>query len=482
MFVARLSTRATNDDFFRGGRRSPWLLVAFGMLGASLSGVSFVSVPGMVETQQMTYMQMCLGFIPGYILVACVLLPIYYRLRLTSIYTFLQQYLGMSAWRVGAACFIIGDLLGSAVKFCLVCVVLQQFVFDGAGVPLPSGLRFIASVIGIDSVAFGLTQSFCLTVTLLMAAIWLYTRHGGVRTLVITDVLQTVCMLAALVLILFYAYGASACHSINYIIGSMRMFDFNMSSPTFFWRQFLSGIFVVVVMTGLNQNMMQKNLTCRSLPDARKNLLLLSVLFLPVNMLLLLLGALLLDCGLDAHADALLPAFVRHVAGQATVSAYILQATFVLGIASAAFSSADSSLTSLTTSWCIDIAARPDDERLRRRTHFCMAVSIVIVCYVLRLASSASLIDVVYTLVGYTYGPLLALFILAFLHRHRPCCLPLRTVLPACIIAPACCFILTHYITLGYELLLLNAAITLILIQIMHLLTSSPSRHKQILH
>ena len=432
-------------------------MVAYGMVGASVSGVSFVSVPGMVATQDLTYLQTCLGFILGYALVAFVLLPIYYRLNLTSIYSLLDQRLGAGAYRVGAWFFILSDLIGSAVKFYLVCVILQRFVFDAMGMP------------------------FWATVPLLVLCIWLYTRRGGVRTLVLTDVVQTTCMLLALCLIVWVVVDVLGGWNVVSTVLLPQVFDApsysgatgwghvfdceDWTSPRYFWRQFVSGAFIVVVMTGLNQNMMQKNLTCKTLRDAQKDMCLSGVLFLPVNAIFLLLGVLLLTMRLPAAGDELLPYFVENLTtgegGGVLGCALAVRALFMLGIVSAAFSSADSSLTALTTSFCVDIAAKPDDERLRHRVHILMSALLIAVVYLLRFVGSQSLIDTVYTLVGYTYGPLLGMFALALLTKHgQRHDINLCFTAIVCLISPLCCYIISRHCHLGYELLLINAAIT----------------------
>ena len=351
MAVSRLTAgRATNDTFYRGERRSPWWAVAFGMLGASLSGVTFVSVPGMVRAADMTYLQMCLGFIPGYLLVALLLLPVYYRLGLTTIYGYLERRFGLTSYRTGASFFLLSKLLGAAVRLYLVCLILQKVVFDALGWP------------------------FWVSAIVILILIWLYSRRGGIATLVWTDCLQTVVLLGALVLI---------CHSIlaaeGWGIGDAvdaikenpmsRVFEFSdWSSRQYFWKQFLSGAFIVVVMTGLDQDMMQKNLTCRSLRDSQKNMITNGLLYVPVNLLFLSLGVMMY--AFAANHSIELPASGDEVMPVLCAGGYLGQAallSFTLGITAAAFSSADSALTALTTSVCVDILRRPDDERLRRR-------------------------------------------------------------------------------------------------------------------
>ena len=291
------SRRADNNTFYRANRRAPWYMVAFGMVGASISGVTFVSVPGMVLSSQMTYLQMCLGFIVGYLVIAFVLLPLYYRLNLTTIYGYLGQRLGERSYLTGASFFLLSKMTGAAVRFYVVCIILQQFVFAPVGIP------------------------FIVNVLMMVALIWLYTRRGGIGTLVFTDVFQTFCLFTALVLIILEIISQlhfSVGEAVDAIAASemSRVFVFDdWVSPHHFWKQFLSGAFIAIVMTGLDQDMMQKNLTCKSLRDAQKDMCTYGVAFVPANLLFLALGALLaMYFGADAAAmkgDALLPSFIQ---------------------------------------------------------------------------------------------------------------------------------------------------------------------------
>ena len=426
-----------NDTFYRGERKSSWLMVAYGMIGASVSGVSFVSVPGMVVSQDMTYLQTCLGFILGYFIVANVLLPIFYKQNITSIYEVLGNQ------RVAAVLYFVSDILGSAVKFFLVCSMLQIFIFDDLGLP------------------------FILTVPLLVLCIWLYTKTGGVKTLVFTDVMQTTCMLIALIGLLW-----SLNEHYSPLIGNsehFRIFEFSdFRSTQNFWKQFLSGAFIVVVMTGLNQNMMQKNLTCRTLKESQKNMRLCGFFFVPINFLFLILGIMLTlwvgDAGelveMPQKGDDLLPLFIQ------TENIFWVKMLFVLGIISAAFSSADSSLTALTTSFCVDIMRKPEDERLRKVSHVIISLLFVLTVFAIKAMGSGSLLDLVYVLVSYTYGPLLGLF--GFNLLYKKTYLPSVPTLVICVAAPVICYFMNNYTTtyydykFGYELLLINGFITFI--------------------
>ncbi|MBR2238264.1 MAG: sodium:solute symporter [Prevotella sp.] len=449
--ISRWSARrgAGNDTFFRAGRRSPWPLVAFGMVGASISGVTFVSVPGMVLSSQMTYLQVCLGFILGYLAVAFVLLPVYYKLNLTSIYAYLVQRLGTEAYKTGAWFFLLSKMVGAAIKFYVVCIILQQFVLAAWGVP------------------------FWLTVTVMVLLIWLYTRHGGVRTLVFTDTFQTLCLFTALILIIYIVMqqlGYSVGEAVHAVAEDTRSRIFVMddwTSPQYFWKQILSGAFIVVVMTGLDQDMMQKNLTCRTLREAQKDMCSYGLAFLPANLLFLSLGVLLAQLfeaqgtPLPSYGDELLPMFVNGTQHLTTIT----QPLFVIGIVASSFSSADSALTSLTTSYCVDIREKADDERLRRRVHLLICLLFVLVIVAFDMLNNRSLIDAIYTIVGYTYGPLLGLFAFGLFTRWQ---VRGRWVPLVCVLSPLLCYVIStlseqlwdyHF---GYELLLLNGLLTFV--------------------
>ncbi len=441
------SRKANNDMFYRANRRAPWYMVAFGMIGASISGVTFVSVPGMVLTSQMTYLQMCLGFIVGYFVIAFVLLPLYYRLQLTSIYTYLGQRLGNRSYQTGAWFFLLSKMVGASVRFYVVCIILQQFVFEPAGIP------FIVNVVGM------------------VLLIWLYTRRGGIGTLVFTDSFQTICLFTALVLIILevighlnLAIGETVSSIANSAMSRIFVFD-DWVSPHNFWKQFLSGAFIAIVMTGLDQDMMQKNLTCKTLKDAQKDMCTYGVAFVPANLLFLSLGVLLtMALGTDMKGDELLPTFV-----QGTSAVYL----FVLGIVAASFSSADSALTSLTTCYCVDIRRQPDNEFLRKRMHVVMCFIFILFILLFRAVNSTSLIDAVYILASYTYGPLLGLFTFGLFTKQQP---DDRFVPYICIASPLICYALdsaTQYFwdyRFGYELLMLNGLLTFVGLWLTHFL------------
>ena len=446
VFSRLTSRRATNDTFYRANRRSPWYMVAFGMIGASISGITFVSVPGMVVKTDMSYLQMCLGFILGYAVVAFVLLPVYYRLNLTTIYSYLQTRLGQRAYKTGASFFLLSKLIGAAVRFYVVCIILQRFVLDQLGVP------------------------FVLTVVIMVGLIWLYTRKGGIKTLVWTDSFQTLCMFLTLLLIIYHvtselnlSLGEAVTAIANDSHSRIFIWD-DWASKLNFWKMFFSGIFVVIVMTGLDQDMMQKNLTCKTLRDAQKDMCTYGLAFVPVNLLFLSLGILLMmlankeGIAIPQMTDDLLPMF----AATGSLGTLII-VLFTIGIVATSFSSADSAMTALTTSWCVDIMERKDDDKLRKRTHFGFALLFVVFILGFKIVNSTSVIDAIYIICSYTYGPLLGLFAFGLFTSWQ---VKDRAVPYIAIVSPVICFAIetiTKQITgynFGYELLILNGALT----------------------
>lgn len=459
LYISRRSSRRGargNEAFFRAGRQSPWWLVAFGMIGASISGVTFISVPGWAQATGMTYLQMCLGFIVGYVIVAFVLLPLYYKWQLTSIYAWLGERFGRRTHRTGALFFLLSKLTGAAARLYLVCLVLCQFVVYPL---LGSGwLPFMLTAIGM------------------LFLIWLYTRQSGIQTIVRTDALQTACLL-------FSALGICVIAAHRLDLGFLdtfcfiaesplcRMWEFDPASKQAFWRQFLSGIFIVIVMTGLDQDMMQKNLTCRNLQEAQKDMCVYGLTFLPVNALFLGLGILLYAfCAAEgitppAASDELLPSLVS-----AGVLGHWVIIPFTIGIVAAAFSSADSALTALTTTVCIDLLqiergdlSEASARRIRHRVHLCMVGCFVLCMVLFRLANNTSVLDAIYVMGSYTYGPLLGLYAYGIF----TCRSVTDTFVPfVCLFAPVFCAALDYFAprlwgyTFGYELLLLNGMLT----------------------
>lgn len=441
--ISRLSSgKGTNDAFYRGERQSPWYVVGFGMLGASLSGVSFVSVPGMVQGADMGYLQMCMGFIPGYILVALVLLPLYYHNNVTSIYSYLGQRLGVSAHRTGASFFLLSKCIGAALRLYLVCAILQTYIFDFMQIP------------------------FWVVALIVLVLIWCYTNKGGIRSIVWTDCLQTLIMLLALVSIIYQIIARFDAPSVNIIqmvqdSNMSRIFHFdNPTSKAYFWKQFLSGIFIVVVMTGLDQDMMQKNLSCKNLRESKRNMISYGMLFLPFNFLFLVLGILLIlyaqfqAIALPERSDDILP-----VLCSSGVLGRVAEVSFFVGIVAACFSSADSALASLTTCFCVDVIRRPSDESLRRWAHPVISIVFLFIILLFRHLNSTSVIDAVYKVCSYTYGPLLGLFAYAIL-PHR---IPRGRLIPiVCLGSPVLCWGINEMsksvwgYQFGYELLMLN--------------------------
>lgn len=390
------SKSANNATFFKADNSSPWYLVAFGMIGASLSGVTFISVPGWVEGQQMSYMQMVLGYVIGYAVIGLVLLPLYYRLNLTSIYTYLEERFGRYSYKTGAWFFLLSRTIGAAFRLFLVANVLQLILFDAYQIP------------------------FWATVSITILLIWLYTFKAGIKTIVWTDTLQTLFMLIAVgVCIIMIKDSLKIDNLFSYIsenkLGQIFFFD-NPKAGDYFWNRFFSGAFIAIVMTGLDQDMMQKNLTCRNLKDAQKNMFWFTIVLVIVNFFFLALGVLLTDYattnGVEAHKDQLFPMIA--MSGNLGLSTSLF---FLLGLIAAAYSSADSALTSLTTSFSIDILeihkkpGNENKEKIRKKIHilfsFILIATILIFKYFIK---DASVISKIFQFAGYTYGPLLGLY------------------------------------------------------------------------
>lgn len=387
-----------NDTFFKANRQSPWYVVAFGMIGASLSGVTFISVPGWVEASKFGYYQVVLGYILGYLVVALVLLPLYYRLNLTTIYTYLEGRFGKFSYKTGALFFILSRTIGASFRLYLVAIVLQSLVFDALNIP------------------------FWVTVSLTIGLIWLYTFRSGIKTIVWTDTLQTLFMLTAVGFAIYYVsdgLGVSGANLIDYVSSSdlSQIFFFDdIKSANYFWKQFLSGAFITIVMTGLDQDMMQKNLTCRNLKDAQKNMYWFTGILVIANLLFLVLGLLLTSYaaqnGIDAHKDLLFPTIA--IQSELGIGLGIV---FILGLIAAAYSSADGALTALTTCFCIDIINiekrydKGNQEKIRKLTHIGFSLLFIVIMVGFKyLVDDASVIERLFVFAGYTYGPLLGLY------------------------------------------------------------------------
>lgn len=441
----------SNDAFFLGNRKSPWYIVSIGMVGTSLSGVTFVSVPGMVRSIDMTYMQTVFGFFFGYILIAKVLLPLYYKLKLTSIYSYLGDRIGQRSYKTGASFFLLSKIVGAAARLYLVVLILQHYVFSTWNIP------------------------FWVTVIISIFLVWLYTYRSGIKTIIWTDTLQALCLVAMLVVIIWKVKDA-----MEMDMGGMirtltesphfRIFEFSdWHSTQNFFKQFFSGIFITIVMTGLDQDMMQKNLSCKSLKDAQKNMYTYGFAFTPVNFLFLALGVLLISLAaqknieLPAMNDDILPMFCT--SGILGSSILIF---FTIGIIAAAFSSADSALTALTTSFCVDILGVEKEEakkakRTRLKVHLLISVLFAIIILIFKAVNSRSVIDAIYMIASYTYGPLLGLFVFGLFTKKQP---RDKYVPYICILSPLICFATDYLVkqhtgyAFGYEMLMLNGAIT----------------------
>jgi len=405
LFISFLTNKGgSNADFFKAGKQSPWYLVAFGMIGASLSGVTFISVPGWVEASSFSYFQVVLGYTVGYAVIGLVLLPLYYRLNLTSIYTYLEGRFGNYSYKTGASFFLLSRIIGASFRLYLVANVLQDLVFDK--------MNFFGKV-GVP---------FWITVTMTILLIWLYTFKSGIKTIVWTDTLQTLFMLIAVgvaVYIVSEDMGLSTGNIFNFVAESdlSQIFFFDdWKSGNHFVKQFLSGAFIAIVMTGLDQDMMQKNLTCRNLKDAKKNMFWFTIVLTIVNFVFLALGLILTvyaeQNGIDASKDKLFSTIA--VESDLGIGIAIF---FLLGLIAAAYSSADSALTSLTTSFSIDIMdiEKKYDEkgqlRIRKNIHILMSLVLVIVIVIFKyVIADATVIAKLFTFAGYTYGPLLGLY------------------------------------------------------------------------
>lgn len=389
--------KSTNAAFFSANKQSPWYLVAFGMIGASLSGVTFISVPGWIEASQFSYMQVVLGYILGYLVIGTVLLPLYYKLNLTSIYTYLDERFGNYSYKTGATFFLISRVVGSSFRLYLVANVLQIILFDELGI------------------------QFWQTVTITVLLIWLYTFKSGIKTIVWTDTLQTLFMLVSVGVAIYYIskdLGIDGGNLMGYILNSdlSKTFFFDdIKSGNYFWKQFISGAFIAIVMTGLDQDMMQKNLTCKTLKDAQKNMFWFTIVLTIVNFVFLSLGLLLTvyaqQNGIDAHKDDLFPILAQNHLG---IGVFVF---FILGLIAAAYSSADSALTALTTSFSIDIInieKRYNEEkqvRVRKQIHILISLIIIFVIVAFKyLIKDESVIAKLFVFAGYTYGPLLGLY------------------------------------------------------------------------
>ncbi len=445
--------KSTNKTYFTGNRNSPWYVVAYGMIGASLSGVTFISIPGEVGTSGFSYMVLVLGYLLGYAFIARVLLPVYYGRNLTSIYTYLDQRFGRVTYKTGSIFFLISRSIGSAFRVFLVVNVLQIFVFDQWGVP------------------------FVVNVAMFIGLILIYTFRGGIRTIVWTDTLQTTFMIAAVLVSAYIIFS-----ELNFTVGSMfheikdsrysDMFIMDINDKRFFLKQFFSGTFIAIVMTGLDQDMMQKNLTCRNLKDAKKNIYMMSWALIPVNFLFLSMGALLYiyaaktGIAIPARTDDLFPVIaLQHHGAFAGI-------IFLIGLVAAAYSSADGSITALTTAFCIDILgiernkliSEKQSSKTRKTVHISIAILLFLLILLFRAINDQSVINKLFTIAGYTYGPLLGLYSFGLFTKRitRDKWVPLVAIL-----SPVLCYFFSQNSAIwfdgykiGFELLIINGLIT----------------------
>jgi solute:Na+ symporter, SSS family len=448
------SRKADNNSFFIGNKQSPWFIVAFGMIGASLSGVTFISVPGWVVTSKFYYMQMVLGYLLGYVAIIHILLPLYYRLNLTSIYTYLFSRFGRYSYKTGAGFFLISRTIGASLRLFIVANVLQITIFNQLRIP------------------------FVVNVGIMLLLIYLFTYRGGVKTIIWTDTFQTFFMLLSVVIcVVFISHSLHL--NFRGMISSVAhderstIFDFaHWRSGNYFIKEFLSGAFIAIAMTGLDQDLMQKNLSCRNLKDAQKNMYWYSSSFVVVNLLFLSLGVLLLmfaenqGIALPKNSDDIFPM----LATGGYMPAYLVL-VFVIGLTAATYSSADSALTSLTTSFTIDIleAGKLPEEKLRRlriTVHVLIALVMGCVIFIFKLVNSEAVISSLFKAAGYTYGPLLGLFSFGLFTRYS---VHDKWVPVVAILSPILCYLITvnsekllNGYRFGFEILLLNGLITFI--------------------
>lgn len=446
--------KADNEGFFVGNRKSAWYVVAFAMIGSSISGVTFVSVPGMVAAGSFSYLQMVLGFVAGQFIIAFVLIPLFYRMNLVSIYEYLENRFGGSSYKTGAWFFFISKMLGAAVRLFLVCLTLQLLVFEPFHLP------------------------FILNVTLTVALVWLYTFRGGVKSLIWTDTLKTFCLVVSVVLCIYYI--ASDLHldftgmltTISDSDLSRTFFFDDVNDKRYFFKQFLAGVFTMIAMTGLDQDMMQRNLSCKNFKDSQKNMITSGISQFFVILLFLMLGVLLYT--FTARQGIQNPAKSDELFPMIATGGYfpgIVGILFIIGLISAAYSAAGSALTALTTSFTVDILGIKDKTeeavvRLRKRVHIGMTVVMGVVIFVFNLLNNTSVIDAVYILASYTYGPILGMFAFGIFTRKQ---VRDRYIPVVAIASPILCYILQRNsqawfggYQFSYELLIFNALFTFI--------------------
>ena len=448
------SKNATNLTFFLGNRQSPWYIVAFGMISATLSGVTFISVPGYVMESSFSYMQIVLGYLLGYFTIANVLMPLYYRLNLTSIYTYLEKRFGINSYKAGASFFMLSRTIGAAFRLFIIANVLQITLFNQWNIPFEA------------------------TVVITILLIWLYTFKGGIRTIIWTDSLQTLFMLTAVGITVYMITQelnmnfSDMVHTISDSTYSRIFFIGNWNNEYHFIKQFLSGAFIAITMTGLDQDMMQKNLSCRNIKEAKKNMYWFSIALIPVNLMFMSLGALLIiyakreGIPLPDQSDDLFPIIATQ--GYLTPAVGIF---FLIGIVAAAYSSADSALTALTTSFTVDILNTKGMEekplkRLRKKVHVGMSIVLVIIILIFNAINDRAVISALFTVAGYTYGPLLGLYTFGLFTKYK---VRDKWVPVVAVLSPIICGILSYNsetlfngYQFGFEILIVNGFFTLL--------------------
>jgi SSS family transporter len=452
------SQKSDNATFFTANRSSPWFLVAFGMVGASLSGVTFISVPGEVGNSNWTYLQFVMGNMVGYAVIALVLIPLFYKLKLVSIYEYLQDRFGRNSYLSGASFFLISQTIGASFRLFLAAIVLQIAFFDAFGIP------------------------FYVTVLSTILLIWLYTFRGGIKTIVWTDTLQTTFLLAAVVISIIVIINhmdlkTTEVFSLVSKSDMSQIFDWDWRSDRNFFKTFLAGIFITIAMNGLDQNVMQKNLTCKNKGDAQKNIFWFSIVFFFSTMLFLALGVLLYKYGMDQQiaiperSDDLFPFLALNYFG--TFAGIV----FLIGIIAAAFSSADSALTALTTSFCVDIIDLPkkkesNQKKVRMLVHIGFTLLMFLVIILFNELNDSSVVSAVFKVAGFTYGPLLGLFVYGLLSKRQ---VNDKWVPLVCVLAPIISIILNfnseswfNGYQFGFEILLVNAALTCVGMRILY--------------
>ncbi len=469
----RTSRNSNNESFFIGNRSSNWMLVAFGMIGTSLSGVTFVSVPGAVGREAFAYFQITIGYLIGYAVIAFVLLPLYYRLNVTSIYNYLSGRFGFKSYKTGSAFFLLSRTLGATARLYLVVEILQYSILESFHVP------------------------FWLTTVIILIMILLYTYKGGVKTIVWTDTLQTSCMLAGLVICVIFILnkmGLSFTDSISQIRekGYGKIFVTDVNSKLFFVKQILAGAFITITMTGMDQEMMQKNLSVKTLPDSKKNVLTLSFILAGVLLLFLFLGGLLYlyagQLGVTVTGDKLFPEIALHHMPP------IISVIFIIALISALFPSADGAITALTSSFCIDILGMKrrkdwtevEKKKVRQRIHLTVAFIFLVFVMIFKWVNDTSMIGVILKVAAYTYGPLLGLFSFGILTKRK---VTDNLVPVICVLAPVICFFLDKFqkdifgnYQIGLELLIINGLLTFIGLYLISRPVAVSPEVKSILH